>query len=302
MSDYHKPVMLKECVEALVQSSSSVVVDLTYGGGGHSEEILKKLDSDGKLYAFDQDLDAKNQVVGHRNLKFSLANFRHFGRWLEFYGDEQVDGIFADLGVSSWQIDAAERGFAFRFNDGVLDMRMNNDSKLTASDVVLHYSYEDLVAVMSEYGEVRNSKSLASSIVDARAKWKGEVQVSQFNALLDRKYIGDKNRYFSQVYQALRIEVNDEMGALREMLEQVERHLKIGGVLVVLTYHSLEDKLVKNLMKSGSLDGKEAKNDFGQGLSPFKRVGPKFRVASEEEIVENNRARSAKLRVVEKIK
>lgn len=292
--------MLQESIEALAVKEDSAIVDLTFGGGGHSNEIIKRLGTNGMLYAFDQDLDAKNQIIGHKNLTFSLSNFRHFGRWLDYYGCSNVDAVFADLGVSSWQIDAEQRGFAFRFNDGDLDMRMNACAGITASRVVHKYSREDLVRVLSEYGEVRNSKALASAIVEARGKWDSIVPVKVFNALLDRKCIGDRNRYFSQVYQALRIEVNDEMGALREMLVQVERYLKPGGIFAVLTYHSLEDKLVKNVMRSGAIDGKDVKDDFGNSLSPFKRKGPKYLQPSEEELVGNNRARSAKLRVVEK--
>jgi 16S rRNA (cytosine1402-N4)-methyltransferase len=300
VSDYHIPVMLSESIDALDLNEESIVVDLTFGGGGHSNEIVKRLGFNGMLYAFDQDLDAKNQLIDHQNLTFSLSNFRHFGRWLEYYERPKVDAVFADLGVSSWQIDEEQRGFAFRFNEGLLDMRMNPSAGFTASDVVMRYSQSDLVSVFSEYGEVRNSKALASAVVDARGKWNKEVSIPLFNALLDKKYIGDRNRYFSQVYQALRIEVNDEMGALRDMLVQVEKYLKPGGVFAVLTYHSLEDKLVKNVMRSGNISGKDDKDDYGNSLNPYKRKGPKYLEPTEEEVVRNNRARSAKLRVVER--
>lgn len=300
MSSYHIPVMLRESIDALALTADSIVVDLTFGGGGHSNEILNRLGPNGVLYAFDQDLDAKNQRIDHPNLTFCLSNFRHFGRWLEYYKDVQVDAVFADLGVSSWQIDEEQRGFAFRFNEGVLDMRMNPSAGRTASDVVLKYSEQDIVAVMSEYGEVRNSKALASAIVNERSKWSDPVSIPIFNTLLDKKCIGERNRYFSQVYQALRIEVNDEMNALKDMLVQAEQYLKPGGVFAVLTYHSLEDKLVKNVMRSGTIDGKDVKDDFGNSLSPYKRKGPKYLEPSEKEIKENNRSRSAKLRVVQK--
>ncbi len=301
MSDYHSPVMLNESVDVLIQDKNGIYIDLTFGGGGHSNEIIKRLDSKGRLYAFDQDEDAIRQMKPDQKLILSLSNFRFFANWMDYYGIKEVDGIFADLGVSSWQIDEESRGFAWRMAGGLLDMRMNEHAQMTASDLVLNYSQEDIVRVLSRYGEVRNSKSLARVIVESRKKWGREVSVLAFNSVVERMCIGERSRYLSQVYQALRIEVNKEMQVLEEMLEQCGPMLKTGGRLAVLTYHSLEDKLVKKYMKSGSVSGEVERDDFGRSLVPFKTVGAKFSIPTEEEIEINSRSRSAKLRVVEKV-
>lgn len=301
MSDYHSPVMLSESVDALIQDKNGIYVDLTFGGGGHSKEIIKRLGSKGRLYAFDQDEDAIGQMEADQKLTLSLSNFRFFANWMDYYGIKEVDGIFADLGVSSWQIDEESRGFAWRMAGGLLDMRMNEHAEMTASDLVMSYSQDDIVKVLSRYGEVRNSKSLARAIVETRKKWGKEVSVSAFNSVVEKMCIGERGRYLSQVYQALRIEVNKEMQVLEEMLEQCGPMLKIGGRLAVLTYHSLEDKLVKKYMKSGSVGGEIERDDFGRSMVPFKGVGTKFLVPTDDEIELNSRSRSAKLRVVEKV-
>lgn len=301
MSSYHLPVMLKESIDSLVIDSNGVYVDLTHGGGGHSKEILSRLTTEGRLIAFDQDQDAEVQVVGDDKLVFCRSNFEYFGQWLKYLNIEKVDGVFADLGVSSWQIDDVGRGFAWRFDEGELDMRMSVESKETASDLLMRIEYADLVRILSAYGEVRNAKTLASAICERREDWTGAVSVAEFNGLLSRYAKGDRRKYFSQVYQALRIAVNREMDVLETMLMQVAGVLKQGGRFSVLTYHSLEDKLVKRYMSSGRVDGKVQRDDYGRSLSPFKFIGKKYSVPSDEEIELNSRARSAKLRVVEKI-
>ncbi len=301
MSDYHIPVMLEECVERLITNDSGVYVDLTHGGGGHSEAILKRLDSNGRLYAFDQDLDASKQASHSQKLTFCLSNFRFFDQWLDYYKVDKVHGIFADLGISSWQIDEVEKGFAWRFEEGVLDMRMNQSMEMTASQIVHSYDFERLWKVFGEFGEVRNSKTLAKRIVEERNKWPTKVGVRQFNALLSKLVIGDVNRYFAQVYQALRIEVNDEVGALKEALLKCAERLEVGGRLVVLTYHSLEDKIVKHYIRNGNHEGLISEDEYGRKIDVYKVVGRKFDVPSEEEKLNNPRSRSAKLRVAEKL-
>ena len=297
MSNYHLPVLLQESVQAVVTSEDAIVVDLTFGGGGHSSEILKRLGDNGRLYAFDQDEDAEKQVVDHKNLTFIRANYRHFGQWLDYFGVSAVDAIFADLGVSSYQFDEDSRGFAYRFDSGAVDMRMNNAQSLTGSDVLLNYSSAELQEIFSNYGEVRNSKSLALEIANQRSGWTRPVSIRLFNSLLSKLCIGDKQKYFAQVYQAIRIEVNDEMGALAEMLNQAVHYLKPGGVLVVITYHSLEDRLVKRLFQTGNAEGRIAEDEKGRAWRPFGKEGRKFIVPQDAEMAKNPRARSAKLRI-----
>jgi 16S rRNA (cytosine1402-N4)-methyltransferase len=299
MSDYHIPVLLHESVEGLNIRPDGVYVDLTFGGGSHSALILDKLGKDGKLFAFDQDADAKLNAIDDDRFTFIQANFRHLKRFIRLHQQKQIDGIIADLGISSHQIDVPQRGFSYRF-DADLDMRMNAVSSKSAADVLNSYSELELVQVLSDYGEVRNSKTLARAIVQERDK---SVFRSTFhlNSLLDRLYVGNKIRYFSQVYQALRIEVNEEMDVLRDMLEDVYDVLVQGGRLVVISYHSIEDRLVKNFIKSGNVRGEIEKDFYGNIERKFKAINKKVIEPDISEIKVNSRARSARLRIAEKI-
>ncbi len=296
--EYHVPVLLRPSVEGLVKDLNGIYIDLTFGGGGHSRAILEKLSAKGRLMAFDQDEDAIANAFTDRRLQLFKANFRYFGQFLKYKKVSQVDGIFADLGVSSWQFDSDKRGFSFRF-DQKLDMRMNESSKITAAEILNTYQEKELVRIFSEYGEVRNSKSLARKIVDLREvdDW---VSTRQFNHFLERMRIGEIKKYFAQVYQALRIEVNDEMGALCQMLVEAEKYLAVGGRLVVLTYHSIEDRYVKRFLKTGNFTGEQIKDDFGNIERPFVKMGKQVVLPEQNEIKLNPRSRSAKLRVVEK--
>ncbi len=297
-SRYHQPVLLSESIEGLAIREDGVYVDLTFGGGGHSSAILEKL-KNGKLIVFDQDQEARQNSEG-LDVTFVEANFRFLKRYLKLYGVAQVDGILADLGVSSHQIDEADRGFSVRFNAD-LDMRMSKDVTLTAKQVINQYSEAELHKIFGMYGEVRNAKTLARTIVSARVN-KPLHTVDDLKAVL--KKAAPKNRefkYFAQVFQALRIEVNDEMGALEEMLGQAVEVLKPEGRLVVIAYHSLEDRLVKNLMQKGNLKGEEEKDFYGNIIRPLKPVTRKPILPSREELARNNRARSAKLRIAEKL-
>jgi 16S rRNA (cytosine1402-N4)-methyltransferase len=295
---YHKPVLLQTSVEGLVHKSDGVYVDLTFGGGGHSAEILKCLKG-GRLFAFDQDQDAAANAEG-MDLTFVQANFRYLARYLRLYGISQVDGILADLGVSSHQFDVAERGFSTRF-EARLDMRMDRDAGLTAAEVVNTYPAEVLHRVLGMYGEVKNAKTLAQAIVSARTN-RPLQSVEALREVL-RKYApkGREAKYYAQVFQALRIEVNDELGALEDMLQQSVDVLAPGGRLVVLSYHSLEDRLVKNMINKGNLQGEVHKDFYGNPQLPLRPVNRKPLLPSEEEVRENSRARSAKLRIAEKI-
>ncbi len=297
---YHKPVMLNECIEALNIKSDGTYVDLTFGGGGHSREILKYLDG-GHLYAFDQDVDAKANAesIDQRSFTFIEANFRHLARYLKMYGVTSVDGILADLGISSHQIDEADRGFSTRFN-AELDMRMDRSSQLTAKEVINTYSEKHLQDIFSRYGEVRNARTLAQAIVAHRIN-QPINSVEDLKQILSRYAMrGKENRYYAQVFQAIRIEVNQELNALGEVLEQSVKLLKPVGRLVVMSYHSLEDRPVKNFIAAGNIEGEVEKDFYGNVIKPLQAVNRKPIVASEKEINENNRARSAKLRIAEK--
>lgn len=287
--------MLNECIEALNINANGTYVDVTFGGGGHSAEILKQLEK-GKLIAFDQDADALNNIPKDENLIFAHHNFRFLKRFLKFYDKIPVQGILADLGISSYQIDAGEKGFSTRF-DGPLDMRMNQEAELTATDVLHTYGEENLVDMFSVYGEVRNSKQLAREIVKARENGIKFSTTQQLVSFLDQYIIGKRPKYLAQVFQALRIEVNDEMNALKEMLQQGAEVLDKGGRFAVLTFHSLEDRIVKNFFKAGNFEGKIEQDMFGNVQSPFKLWNKKPIEASKEELKVNNRSRSAKLRV-----
>ena len=298
---YHIPVLLQPCITNLNIKPDGVYVDLTFGGGGHSKEILKHLSKDGKLFAFDQDEDAKANIPDDKRLTFIPHNFRYISNYLKLYGITQVDGILGDLGVSSHQFDKGERGFSIRF-DADLDMRMNQKSLLTAHKVLNTYDVKQLTNMFREYGEVDNAFKLANIIVENRPN--GLIEsTAQFNEVIIRctpKF--EANRYLAKVYQAIRIEVNQEMEALKECLTQCYSLLKPNAPLVIMSYHSLEDRLVKNLIRSGNIEGIEEKDIvFGTVKKYFKSITNKPIVPSAEEIEENSRARSAKLRVAIKL-
>ncbi len=299
--DYHKPVMLGQCIQALQIKPDGIYVDVTFGGGGHSVEILKHLKT-GKLFAFDQDDDAgvEAEKIKSRSFTFCQANFIHMKRYLKLHGVTKVNGILADLGVSSHQIDAPERGFSTRFN-GPLDMRMDKNISQTAASVVNNYSEEDLHKVFGMYGELRNAKTVARMIVQYRVQKKFERTEDLKDVLKSVAPKGKEYRYFAQVFQALRIEVNDEMKALENFLHQCGEVFETSGRLVVMSYHSLEDRMVKNYMQKGKVFGEVEKDFYGNEIKPFKVINRKPVEASEEEIVMNNRARSAKLRIAEKM-
>lgn len=298
--EYHLPVMLQECLEALKIKPDGIYLDLTFGGGGHSAAILPYLTT-GKLIVFDQDPDAKVNAVALNDSKveFIAANFRYFSKYLRLYNIKQVDGILADLGVSSHQIDAPERGFSTRF-EARLDMRMDQKGKLTAADILNNYSEAALQQVFSDYAEIRNSRTLAKAIITARSAEPINTSEQLKKIILPLAKRGKENQYMARVYQALRIEVNDELAALREMLAQTAKVLAPGGRLVVMSYHSLEDRLVKYYMKTGNFRGEQEKDFYGNLIRPLKPVVRKPITASIEEIERNNRARSAKLRIAEK--
>ncbi|MFT5167090.1 MAG: 16S rRNA (cytosine1402-N4)-methyltransferase [Saprospiraceae bacterium] len=299
MDSYHDPVLLDESVEALNIKKEGIYVDATYGGGGHSRLILQKLGAKGHLLGFDQDEDTLSNVTENEQFTFVHHNFKHLKRFLRLHAFQQVDGILADLGVSSHQLNDADRGFSFRF-DTDLDMRMNQQGDLTAADILNDYDADALQQVFSLYGEVRNSKSLAQRIVDER-KSLPLKRIGDFLQLVGPLVRGNRNRYLAQVFQALRIEVNDEIGALKTFLEEALQVLKPGGRLVVISYHSLEDRLVKNFFKSGNFTGELIKDFYGNIERPFNIITKKAFIPSQEEIKINPRARSAKMRVAEKI-
>lgn len=298
-SVYHIPVMLAQCTEGLAIDPNGIYVDVTFGGGGHSKEILKHLDK-GHLYGFDQDSDALANAPEDPRFTFVQANFRDIKRYLRLYGVKQVDGILADLGISSHQIDEPSRGFSTRFS-GNLDMRMNQSAELSAKVVLNTYEEGKLHKILGIYGEVKNAKTLAQAIVAERAAKPFET-TEGFTAFL-KKFAprGKEYKYFAQVFQALRIEVNDEMGALEEMLLSSVELLKPEGRLVVMSYHSLEDRLVKNLMAKGKFQGEVEKDFYGNLIRPLEPVTRGTVVADEQELVANPRSRSAKLRVAKKV-
>ncbi len=298
---YHVPVLLKEAVEALSIQPSGIYVDCTFGGGGHSALILQQLDANGRLYVFDQDADARKNVPDDPRITFIPHNFRHLQRFLRLHKVQEVNGILADLGVSSHQFDDPGRGFSTRF-DSDLDMRMDTRQELTAYKVVTGYSEEQLHKIFEQYGEVSNSKTLAKTIVAVRNTISLRT-IANFKSALHGIVKGNPNKYFAQVFQALRIEVNDELGALKELLEQLPPLLVKGGYAVMITFHSLEDRLVKNFFKKGTFEETEDTNPFINTASQalLKPVLKKPVVAGAEEIRRNPRARSAKMRVAEKI-
>ena len=296
---YHNPVLLKESVDGLNIRESGVYVDVTFGGGGHSKEILKRLGPSGKLIAFDQDEDALANVVDDERFQLINENFRFLKRYLKFYGISEVDGILADFGVSSHQFDEADRGFSTRF-EGKLDMRMDARQEKGAYEVVNQYTEEDLAKLFFEYGELRNAKAVAGAIVAARDH-KEIATTEELKAVLGRMLPrGRENKVLAQIYQAIRIEVNEELDVLKEFLQQVPQVLKKGGRLSMISYHSLEDRLVKRFVRDGKFEGEAEKDFYGNKDVPLKKIGGLV-VPSIGEIKQNNRARSAKLRIAEKL-
>ena len=296
---YHKPVLLSESIDGLAIKPNGTYVDVTFGGGGHSEKILKSLEN-GKLIAFDQDEDALPNVFDDNRFQLVNQNFKYLKNFLKFHNAVPVDGILADLGVSSFQFDEAKRGFSIRF-DGELDLRMDRSADLNAKQIVNEYNYEELKRIFWNYGEIENSSKLANAIINKRNNAKIETTNQLKEAIEKCASRGKENKYYARVFQALRIEVNDELQVLRQMLLQTVDVLKNGGRLVVISYHSLEDRLVKNFFKSGNFDGNIEKDFYGNPIVPFKVISRKVIVPDDDEINENNRARSAKLRIAEKL-
>ncbi|TDG35144.1 16S rRNA (cytosine(1402)-N(4))-methyltransferase RsmH [Pedobacter changchengzhani] len=299
-NNYHVPVMLQPCIEGLNIKADGVYVDVTFGGGGHSKEILKHLGPKGKLIAFDQDPDAQKNIPADDRVVFIDQNFGFLKNNLRLNGVREVDGILADLGVSSHQFDVPERGFSIRYN-GDLDMRMDQHGEVTAAQVLNTYSGNQLHKIFGIYGEVKNAKSLARAIVTARLDTPFTDIDSLKSAIASYIPKGKENKYLAQVFQALRIEVNAEIQSLNNMLIQAAEVLKPGGRLVVMSYHSLEDRPVKNFMAKGKFQGEVEKDFYGNQQKPFNAITRKAIVATDEEIAQNNRARSAKLRIAEKI-
>lgn len=299
---YHVPVLLKESVDGLQIGKGGCYVDVTFGGGGHSREILSRLDASGHLYSFDQDADAEMNAEGFDKEKFTFvrSNFRFLKSFMKYHGIEQIDGLLADLGVSSHHFDDSERGFSFRF-DSALDMRMNQRGGKTAADIVNTYDEKRLADILYLYGELKQSRRIASAIVKARQANK-IVKTDDFIDIISPFFRNEREKKdMAKVFQALRIEVNHEMDALRDMLKGATEILKPGGRLVVISYHSLEDRIVKNLMKTGNVDGKEDKDFFGKVNAPFRLVNRQVITPSADEMARNSRSRSAKLRIAEKI-
>ena len=296
---YHIPVLANESINGMNLLPASDVVDATYGGGGHSKLILDQIVA-GRLFAFDQDEDAVANAVNDKRLYFIRHNFRYIKNFLNYYGVEQVDAIFADLGVSSHDFDVPDRGFSFRF-EGNLDMRMNQNAKTDATKIVNEYSEEQLEQIFRLFGEIKNSRHLASVICKNRNEGRIKTTTQLREIVSECTPRGIENKYLAQVFQALRIEVNNEMDAFKEFLEASLKLLKSGGRLVIITYHSLEDRLCKNFMKTGNFEGKVQKDFYGNVTSPFIMVNRKVITPDDEELKANSRSRSAKLRIAEKI-
>lgn len=297
---YHVPVLLKESVDGMNIHSGGTYVDVTFGGGGHSREILSRLNEGGTLLAFDQDEDAEKNRVNNSHFIFVRSNFRYLHNFLRYHGISQVDAVLADLGVSSHHFDDSERGFSFRF-DGKLDMRMNKRAGATAADIVNSYDEERLADVFYLYGELRNSRKIASAIQKSRSVKKIST-INDFLEVLNPLFNREREKKeLAKVFQALRIEVNQEMEALKEMLYAATAALKPGGRLVVITYHSLEDRMVKNIIRTGNVEGKAEKDFYGNLLTPYRQINNKVIVPDSMELDRNPRSRSAKLRIAEKI-
>ena len=297
---YHVPVLLKESVDGLDIQSDGIYVDVTFGGGGHSKEILSRLGSKGHLYSFDQDADAEKNIVNDDRFTFVRSNFRYLSNWMRYYQVEHINGLLADLGVSSHHFDDETRGFSFRF-DAPLDMRMNKRAGQTASYILNNYPEEQLADVLYLYGELKQSRKIASAIVKSRQTKKVET-IGDFLDIVKPFFRNEREKKeLAKVFQALRIEVNHEMDALRDMLKGATEMLKPGGRLVVITYHSLEDRIVKNVMKTGNAEGEEDKDFFGRVNTPYRLVNRQVIVPDDEEMARNPRSRSAKLRIAERI-
>lgn len=297
---YHVPVLLTESIEGLNISPNGVYVDLTFGGGGHSRAILEKLGRKGRLIAFDQDEEALKNAIDDSRFMLIRSNFRYFRNFLRYHGIERVNGILADLGVSSHHLDSPERGFSFRF-EGALDMRMNRNARLTAQKVVNDYPVEELARILKLYGEVQGAGKMASVIAKARESQKIETADQLLAILKPLVPFKIQNKLLAQVFQAIRIEVNREMESLKAMLENSSKCLLPGGRLVVISYHSLEDRMVKNYLRYGNVEGTDSKDLKGNRPTPFEQVNKKVITPSEEECLANNRARSAKLRIGERL-
>ena len=296
---YHNPVMLKECINGLNIKPNGVYVDATFGGGGHSKAILDNL-SDGKLYSFDQDLDVNQNLFQDKRFKFIKSNFRYIKKFLKVEGVEKIDGLLADLGVSSHQIDSPKRGFSIRFNEK-LDMRMNMEIPKSAVNILNEYSKEKLSEIFRRYGEFSNSNLIADKIIEFR---KSNVIVNTNDLILSLKVLtptSKKNKFLARVFQAIRIEVNDELSCLIDLLNSCNELLKTNARIVVISYHSLEDRIVKNFIKKGNVEGKLVKDFFGNVKRNFKQLNNKIICPEEEEILNNPRSRSAKLRIAERI-
>ena len=297
---YHVPVLLQESVDGLGILPDGIYVDVTFGGGGHSKEILSRLGKKGHLYSFDQDADAEKNIVDDDRFTFVRSNFRYVTNWMQYYGVEKIDGLLADLGVSSHHFDDETRGFSFRFDDAPLDMRMNKRAGQTAADILNNYTEERLADVFYLYGELKNARRLAKAICDSRRQQPVKT-TADFLGIIEPLVNAEREKKdMAKVYQALRIEVNHEMDALRDMLKGATELLREGGRLSVITYHSLEDRIVKNVMKAGNVEGRVEQDFFGRISSPYRLIG-KMTTPSDEEQATNPRSRSAKLRIAERI-
>ncbi len=297
---YHVPVLLRESVDGLDIKPNGIYVDVTFGGGGHSKEILRRLGKNGKLYSFDQDADAERNIIGDERFTFVRSNFRYLKNWMRYYGVEQIDGLLGDLGVSSHHFDDETRGFSFRF-DAPLDMRMNKRAGATAADILNQYEEEQLADIFYLYGELKTARKMAAAIVKARAEKPIGTTQDMLNAVSHLIQREREKKEMAKLFQALRIEVNHEMEALKEMLKAATELIRPGGRLSVITYHSLEDRIVKNVMKAGNAEGKISQDFFGRIDTPFKTVNHKVIVPDTNEQLQNPRSRSAKLRIAEKI-
>lgn len=297
---YHVPVLLQESIDGLNIKSDGIYVDVTFGGGGHSREILSRLGKNGHLYSFDQDADAEKNIIADDRFTFVRSNFRYLRNWMRYYGVEAIDGLLADLGVSSHHFDDETRGFSFRF-DAPLDMRMNKRAGKTAADIVNEYDEAKLADVFFLYGELKNSRRIANAIAAYRQQKRIETTGDLMAATEKMMRTEKEKKDLARLFQALRIEVNHEMDALRDMLNSASQLLKSGGRLSVITYHSLEDRIVKNVMKAGNAKGKIEKDFFGRVSSPFRLVNNKVITPQEDELQNNPRSRSAKLRIAERI-
>ena len=298
---YHVPVLLKESVDGLDIVPDGIYVDVTFGGGGHSREILSRLGENGHLYSFDQDEDAEKNILNDNRFTFVRSNFRYLRNWMRYYGIEQIDGLLADLGVSSHHFDDETRGFSFRF-DAPLDMRMNKRSGVTAAEILNTYDEEQLANIFYIYGELKNARKIAASIIKARGE-KPIVTTGDLMQITANLFMRERvKKETAKLFQALRIEVNHEMEALKEMLYGAQEVLREGGRLSVITYHSLEDRIVKNIIKAGNVEGKVKQDFFGRTEAPFRQISNKVIVPNEEEQLCNPRSRSAKLRIAEKSK